>query len=122
MPKGELAYVRGVSEDPNVKGLLFAGTGHALFYSLDDGGHWTQLKEGLPPAPADLDSGAEAFRPGGLHRGAASTSGRHHPLEQLATKPASDSVRLFDPRPTYRFARGENAFINFQLGGTPARR
>ena len=36
LPKGPLAYVRNVSEDPNCKGLLFAGTGNALYYSLDD--------------------------------------------------------------------------------------
>ena len=25
--------------------------GHAFYYSLDDGTHWTQLQDGLPPAP-----------------------------------------------------------------------
>ncbi|MBI3403645.1 MAG: hypothetical protein HY048_19705 [Acidobacteria bacterium] len=31
--------------------MLFAGTGHGFFYSLDDGGRWTQFKDGLPAAP-----------------------------------------------------------------------
>src|SRR6185312_1691817 len=35
LPTGPLAYVRNVSEDPNCQGLLFAGTGHALYYSLE---------------------------------------------------------------------------------------
>src|SRR6185437_4011077 len=43
LPKGELSYVRIVAEDPNAKGLLFAGTGNAFYYSLNDGGSWTPL-------------------------------------------------------------------------------
>ena len=31
--------------------MLFAGTGRAFYYSLDDGATWTQFKDGLPPAP-----------------------------------------------------------------------
>ena len=122
LPKGELAYVRNVSEDPNVKGLLFAGTGHALFYSLDDGGHWTQFKDGLPPAPVTWTVVQKRF-----HDLVVSTYGRGFyvldditPLEQQALKPTTTDVRLFDPRPTWRFGRGENAFINFQLSAASA--
>ena len=61
LPTGTLAYVRNVAEDPNVKGLLFAGTGNSLHYSLNDGGEWTELHTGLPPVPRDLDSDAEAL-------------------------------------------------------------
>ena len=32
-----LDYVLSVIENPNKKGMLFAGTGHAFYYSLDDG-------------------------------------------------------------------------------------
>src|SRR2546430_15237061 len=31
--------------------MLFAGTGHGFFYSLDDGAHWKPFAEGLPAAP-----------------------------------------------------------------------
>ena len=31
--------------------MLFAGTGRAFYYSIDDGGTWTRFKDGLPPAP-----------------------------------------------------------------------
>ena len=51
LPKHPLAYVRTIAEDPNCAGLLFAGTGNGLYYSLDDGGHWTALQAGLPHAP-----------------------------------------------------------------------
>ena len=43
-----LDYVMAVAENPNRKGMLFAGTGHGFYYSRDDGAHWTQFKEGLP--------------------------------------------------------------------------
>ena len=33
------------------RGMLFAGTGHGFYYSIDDGGHWTELSAGLPHAP-----------------------------------------------------------------------
>ncbi len=46
-----LSYVLAVAENPNKRGMLFAGTGHGFYYSLDDGAHWTQFDEGLPAAP-----------------------------------------------------------------------
>src|SRR5881397_1126365 len=51
LPKHPLSYVRSVAEDPNVKGLLFVGTGNEIYYSLDDGTHWTILGGELPHAP-----------------------------------------------------------------------
>ena len=60
LPKSELSYVRCVTEDPHAKGLLFAGTGNGLYYSLNDGGHWTELSTGLPPLAGQLGDGAEA--------------------------------------------------------------
>jgi len=52
LPKGHpLAYVKSVAENPNRQGMLFAGTGNAFYYSLDDGKTWTHFKGGLPAAP-----------------------------------------------------------------------
>ncbi|MCX6630270.1 MAG: hypothetical protein NTW28_21845, partial [Candidatus Solibacter sp.] len=47
LPKGPLAYARVIAENPNKKGNLFAGTGNAFYYTLDDGAHWKQLQAGL---------------------------------------------------------------------------
>jgi hypothetical protein len=33
--------------------MLYAGTGHGFFYSLDDGQTWTQFKDRLPAAPVN---------------------------------------------------------------------
>jgi photosystem II stability/assembly factor-like uncharacterized protein len=52
LPDGHpLAYVLSIAENPNRKGMLFAGTGNAFYYSMDDGGTWTRFRDGLPPAP-----------------------------------------------------------------------
>ena len=52
IPTGHpLDYVMTVVENPNRKGMLFAGTGRAFYYSTDDGARWTQIKGGLPASP-----------------------------------------------------------------------
>src|SRR5262249_34920103 len=52
LPKGHpLSYARALAENPNKKGMLFAGTGNAMYYSMDDGGAWKPLQQGLPHAP-----------------------------------------------------------------------
>jgi hypothetical protein len=43
--------VRVVREDPEHKGLLFAGTEFGLFYSIDDGARWQSLQLNLPATP-----------------------------------------------------------------------
>src|SRR5208282_5000285 len=41
--------VNTVREDPERKGLLFAGTERTVYVSWDDGDHWQSLKMNLPP-------------------------------------------------------------------------
>jgi len=112
-----LDYVRVVAENPNRKGMLFAGTGHALFYSMDDGGHWTRLEGGLPPAPVSWIVVQKRY-----HDLVVSTYGRglyimHDitPLEQKGSTPAS-GLQLYAPRPGFRLARNGEALFNYELG------
>ena len=42
------AYVHVVREDPDYKGLLFAGTETGAYVSFNDGGHWYPLQMNLP--------------------------------------------------------------------------
>lgn len=44
-------WVRVVREDPEVPGLLFAGTEFGMFASFDDGFHWQALQMNLPATP-----------------------------------------------------------------------
>ena len=41
-------FLRAVREDPQIKGLLFAGTEFGVFVSFDDGDHWQSLQLNLP--------------------------------------------------------------------------
>ncbi|HEX4007792.1 MAG TPA: hypothetical protein VHX60_16580 [Acidobacteriaceae bacterium] len=123
LPKGPLAYVRDVSEDPNCKGLLFAGTGNALYYSLNDGGSWTHFNKGLPPSPVTWTVVQKRF-----HDLVVSTYGRGFyildditPLEQMATQKTEEKVRFFAPRPTYRLLHDEFAFLDFALKAAAAK-
>jgi photosystem II stability/assembly factor-like uncharacterized protein len=116
LPTGTLAYVRNVSEDPNVKGLLFAGTGNSLHYSLNDGGEWTELHTGLPPAPVTWTVTQKRF-----HDLAVSTYGRGiyilddiSPLEQMASHGKPSATVFFKPRDSYRLANA-NAYLTYWL-------
>ncbi len=42
------AFLRAVREDPQGKGLLFAGTEFGVYVSFDDGDHWQTLQLNLP--------------------------------------------------------------------------
>jgi hypothetical protein len=110
-----------VAENPNRKGMLFAGTGHGFYYSRDDGTHWTQFKEGLPAAPVTW-----IVVPKQWHDVVVSTYGRGlfilrdiAPLEgeQVAS---SEPVRLYPPHPGYRQARSGHADITFSLAKASA--
>jgi photosystem II stability/assembly factor-like uncharacterized protein len=121
LPKHALSYVRTVAEDTNCAGLLFAGTGNGLYYSLDDGEHWTALPAGLPHAPVTWAVVQKEF-----HDLVVSTYGRGlyilddiTPLEQLAKNRSDAPAILFEPRPAYRFARAAQAMLNFSLKSEP---
>ncbi len=42
------AFLRALREDPQTKGLLFAGTEFGVYASFDDGDHWQSLQLNLP--------------------------------------------------------------------------
>ena len=117
LPNGHpLDYVMAVAENPNRRGMLYAGTGHGFFYSLDDGAHWTQVSDGLPAAPVSWIVTPNKR----WHDVVVSTYGRGiyvlrdiAPLEAPAA--ADAEVTLFTPRPGYRQARSGDADITFAL-------
>lgn len=47
----ENVYSRCVREDPNVRGLLYAGLETGVAISFDDGAHWQSLQLNLPTVP-----------------------------------------------------------------------
>lgn len=96
--------VRVVREDPEVEGLLYAGTEFGLFVSFDDGDRWQPLQGNLPTTPI-TDLRVQGPR-GDL---AVATQGRSFwvlddltPLRELAADPAVSGARLFTPRDVAR--------------------
>lgn len=51
IPKSVNSSVLSIVEDPVRKGMLFLGTSNFIYVSWDDGGHWTLLRNNMPPAP-----------------------------------------------------------------------
>src|SRR5678815_6025170 len=105
-----------VTENPNRKGMIFAGTGHGLYYTLDDGAHWRQFKEGLPQTAVSWIIVHKTW-----HDLIVSTYGRGvfilrdiAPLE-LEGQIADADVQLYPPHPGYRQARSGRADITFNL-------
>lgn len=97
------AFTRVVREDPERKGLLFAGTETGVFVSFDDGASWTAFQRNLPVVPVtDL-----ALAAGDL---VVATQGRSFwilddltPLRQWKPEVAGEAAHLFAPRPAFRF-------------------
>jgi hypothetical protein len=116
-----LDYVMAVAENPNRKGMLFAGTGHAFFYSLDDGKRWIRFKDGLPAAPVSW-----IVVPKLWHDVVVSTYGRGifllrdiTMLEQSDQVMADADLHLYAPRPAFREARSGSVDFNFTLKAAP---
>jgi photosystem II stability/assembly factor-like uncharacterized protein len=122
LPTGHpLDYVLSVAEDPSRRGMLFAGTGHGFFYSLDDGTHWTRFVGGLPTAPVTW-----IVTPQPYHDVVISTYGRGlwvlrdvTALEQ-SDRVASDTTYLFPPAAGYRLVRSGRASFTFTLAKAPS--
>lgn len=93
---------RAIVEDPDRKGLLYAGTEFGMFVSFDDGEHWQSFQQNLPETPiTDLI----------VHRNdlIVATQGRSiwimddlSPLHQLTDEVAEADAHLFEPSVTHR--------------------
>lgn len=110
-----LDYVLAVTENPNRKGMLLVGTGHAFHYSLDDGKHWTHFQTGLPAAPVTWIE-----VPKGWNDAVVSTYGRGlwilrdlKALEEGGAVAAGEAA-LFAPHAGIRRAREGRADITFR--------
>ncbi len=102
----DTVFTRVVREDPVRKGLLYAGTEYGLYVSFDDGGTWQPFQLNLPVVPVtDL-----TIKDGDL---VVATQGRAFwilddltPLREYAEGIRGEPLRVFAPRPSYRFGGG----------------
>ncbi|MEX2425481.1 MAG: glycosyl hydrolase [Thermomicrobiaceae bacterium] len=118
-------FTRVVREDPERKGLLYAGTELGVYVSLDGGNNWNWLDTNLPIVPIyDL-----VVKNGDL---VAATHGRAFwilddvsPLRQMQDEIVSKKAHLFQPRDTYKYRFYGRAFgasddpedLNFMMNG-----
>ncbi|MFQ5934041.1 MAG: glycosyl hydrolase, partial [Dehalococcoidia bacterium] len=98
-------FTRVIREDPERRGLLYAGTETGVYASFDDGDSWQPIQANLPRVPVhDL-----AVKDSDL---VTATHGRSFwildditLLHQLADEVEQASALLFKPRPSYRVVR-----------------
>ena len=108
----ERGTVYTVAQDHERAELLFAGTEFGVFASVDGGGHWVQLKSGIPViAVRDLEV---QRRENDLVVG---TFGRgffvlddYTPLRAMSEESLAEEAALFAPRRTWMFMK------SFELG------
>ena len=100
--------VNTVREDPERKGLLFAGTERGVYVSFNDGDQWQSLRLNLP---------ATSIRDLVVHQDdlVIGTHGRSFwildnitPLRQMIAEVTSAPAHLFQPQLTYRVRRSTN--------------
>jgi photosystem II stability/assembly factor-like uncharacterized protein len=117
IPEGEPTRV--VREDPDRKGLLYAGTEHGMYVSFDDGAHWQSLQLDLPVV------GVTDLR---VHRRdlVLSTKGRGFwilddvtPLHELGLETAKARAHLFTPRDPYRMRMAMGTSAAWRRGENP---
>jgi len=110
-------FVRVAREDPDRRGLLYAGTEFGMYVSFDDGAHWQSLQLNLPVTPVpDLVVHQKDL--------VLSTQGRSFwilddltPLHQISDQVARESFHLFKPREVYRVQTSEEERDDPYVGG-----
>ena len=109
--------VRVVREDPDRKGLLYAGTEFGMFLSFDDGAHWQSVQLNLPVVPVtDIRIHAQDL--------VLSTQGRSFwilddlsSLHEWTDALASQAHVLFKPRDAYRVRTSDEELEDPYVGG-----
>ena len=104
VPKGVNSSAHIIVEDPVRKGMLYLGTDNALYVTWDDGGHWTRLRNDLPPAPVYWMQVQPTFNDLviGTHGRGVYILDDVTALRTWDTSQSED-FHLFAPRPAYRF-------------------
>jgi len=121
------AFARVIREDPNKRGLLYAGTETGMYVSFDDGANWQSMQFNLPLVPiTDL----------AIHKRekelVAATQGRAfwifddlpllHQMMDAGGLSAASGTKLFKPKEAYRMPGGGgfNLPATATIGKNPA--
>jgi len=116
------AFTRVIREDPNRKGLLYAGTETGMYVSFNDGENWQPFQLNLPVVP--ITDIAVHKREKDL---VIATQGRAFwilddlsVLHQLKDEVATADAHLFKPEDAYRMPGGGGFRIRGAVGANPA--
>ncbi len=112
-------FVRAIAEDPNRKGLLYAGTEFGMYISFDEGSSWQPFQLNLPHTPiTDMEVVGKTL--------VLSTQGRSFwALDDLSPLHQWESVAgkehyLLEPKSVYRSNTGKRkARFHFYLENAP---
>ncbi len=114
-------FTRAIREDPDRRGLLYAGTEFGLYISFDDGVHWQRFQNNLPVSPV---TGLQVHRKDLV----VSTQGRSFwvlddvsPLHQITDETMAEDAVLYAPRTAYRGGFLAGAEIHYHLKEQPDR-
>lgn len=96
-------YCRVVREDPNKKGLLYAGTERGIYVSFSDGDSWQKLNMNLPQTPIrDLQvQKREKDLVVATHGRAFWILDDVTPLYEIMDGMVKTNIHLYKPRPSY---------------------
>lgn len=115
---GSNDYTRCIREDPNRRGLLYAGTETGIYVSFDNGDHWQSLKLNLPVTPVHDMQVQQRDKDLVI-----ATHGRGFwilddltPLYQLNDQLTQASSVLLQPRDAYKVGGGNYYDPNMQVG------
>ena len=119
-------FTRVIREDPAWRGLLYAGTENAVWFSLDDGAHWQPLQANLPVVPIhDLEvKGTDLIA--GTHGRSIWILDDISPIHEIARRAADEAARatlydpqaviLYPPRPAIRYGLGNDFGSTAKVG------
>ncbi|MHB8148076.1 MAG: WD40/YVTN/BNR-like repeat-containing protein [Vulcanimicrobiaceae bacterium] len=99
------SYARMIRPDPFRRGLLYAGTETGLYYSLDDGVHWTAFANHLPTVPVYDFTVQKRFDDlvVGTHGRGIWILDDLHALQETDTNVLGEPLHLFTLRTAYRY-------------------
>jgi len=99
-------FTRVIREDPERRGLLYAGTERGVWVSFNDGAQWQKLQRNLPPVPVHDLVVKEGDLVAGTHGRSFWVLDDLSALRQMSPAVLAKPAHLYTPRDAYRIDWG----------------
>jgi hypothetical protein len=96
-------YLHTIREDPDVPGLLYAGTERGVLFSRDDGKTWTPLELNLPPVAVHELRVKDGDLVVGTHGRSIWIFDDLTPVREMSPDVEAETAHLFSARPAIRW-------------------